>query len=102
MRRWPAQVNTRLQVEHGITEYVSRKDLVQWMLQLQVHLLLPPPPPSTAVRHDCTCAMLKCSWLDSSLSPSLCSRCRLLADSLPAMALLGADAQSTDSIINSD
>ena len=30
------QVNTRLQVEHGITEYVSRQDLVQWMLQLQV------------------------------------------------------------------
>ncbi len=52
VRRWLAQVNTRLQVEHGITEYVSRQDLVQWMLQLQVPPL-PPLPTSAAVRHDC-------------------------------------------------
>lgn len=36
------EVNTRLQVEHGITEYVSRTDLVQWMIRLQVPGLTPP------------------------------------------------------------
>lgn len=30
------EVNTRLQVEHGITELVTRTDLVDWMLQLGV------------------------------------------------------------------
>lgn len=36
------EVNTRLQVEHGITEYVCRQDLVQWMIRLQVPGLKPP------------------------------------------------------------
>ena len=37
----PMQVNTRLQVEHGITEYVTGLDIVAWQLQLQVRHTAP-------------------------------------------------------------
>lgn len=36
-------MNTRLQVEHGITEYVTGLDIVAWQLQLQVSFLTEPP-----------------------------------------------------------
>ncbi|CAK0782570.1 hypothetical protein CVIRNUC_005782 [Coccomyxa viridis] len=42
------EVNTRLQVEHGITEMVSGLDLVNWQLQLQVPGLTPPDLSSRA------------------------------------------------------
>ncbi|KAK9808039.1 hypothetical protein WJX73_007706 [Symbiochloris irregularis] len=44
------EVNTRLQVEHGITELVTRTDLVDWMLQLGVPGLQ--KPDLKAYRHE--------------------------------------------------
>jgi urea carboxylase len=51
------EVNTRLQVEHGITEQVYRVDLVEWMVRLaagedaflEPHLAAPPEPRGASI-----------------------------------------------------
>ncbi len=49
---WFRQVNTRLQVEHGITELVAGVDLVAWQLQLQGATAPPSTPVGAALPAD--------------------------------------------------
>ncbi len=46
------EVNTRLQVEHGVTEQVFGVDLVQWMIELAGHQWVAPKQPLIALGHS--------------------------------------------------
>lgn len=74
------EVNTRLQVEHGVTEMVYGVDIVAWMLQLADHKLPPLEQISASIEPSGTAVQVRLyaedPWLDFQPAPGLLTQVR--------------------------